>query len=326
MKLKEPIAIVMPRRSPIGKVGGQFAILEPHELLAQVLRPILADGGANVRYDDVIIGNVRNGIGNIGRVTALAAGLPVDTPAITVDRQCASSLEAVGIAAAKIGAGLAEAVVVGGVESASRCPWLYERTARPYAYQEPQPFKVRLATEEVGDPPMGETAEILADEFGIAREDMDAFSADSHSRATAALEAGAFGEEIIPIAVPGKRGASVRLDQDETIRPETTPEGLATLRPVFRKDGRVTAGNSSPLSDGAAACIVASREACEKHGWTPAVWLRGIATVALEPRRMGLGPALAMPRVLDACGHTLDDIDLVEINEAFACADPRRAT
>jgi acetyl-CoA acetyltransferase family protein len=316
MKLREPVALVHLRRTPMGKLGGQLAGLEPYELLARALAPVALATG--VRPDDVLVGNVRNSIGNIARVGALAAGLPETVPATTIDRQCASSLEAVAMAAARLNAGLGEAFLVGGVESASRCPWLLEKTVRPFAYQEPRPYRVRLATDEAGDPPMGEIAELLADEFAIDREQMDAFAVESHRRAAAAHDSGALAEEIVTLELPGRGGATTRIDRDETVRPDTSAEQLAGLRPVFRRDGRVTAGNSSPLSDGAAACVVASRAACEQHGWTPDAWLTGITTVALAPPRMGMGPALAIPRLLEACGLTLDDVDLVEINEAFA--------
>ncbi|MBD3221066.1 acetyl-CoA C-acyltransferase [bacterium] len=316
MKLREPVALVHLRRTPMGKLGGQLAALEPYELLARALAPVALATG--VRPDDVLVGNVRNSIGNIARVGALAAGLPETVPATTIDRQCASSLEAVAVAAARLNAGLGEAFLVGGVESASRCPWLFEKTTRPFAYQEPRPYRVRLATDEAGDPPMGEIAELLADEFAITREAMDAFAAESHRRAAAAHGSGALAEEIVTLELPGRKGGTTRVDRDETVRTDTSAEQLAALRPVFRRDGRVTAGNSSPLSDGAAACVVASRAACERHGWTPDAWLTGITTVALAPPRMGMGPALAIPRLLEACGLALDDVDLVEINEAFA--------
>jgi acetyl-CoA C-acetyltransferase len=291
--------------------------MEAAELLARALGAAREAGGG-LPVDDVIVGNVRNSIGNVGRIAALAAGLGVDTPAQTVDRQCASSLEALSIAAAKIGAGLARGVLVGGVESASRCPWLFEKTARPFAYGEPRPYPVRLAPEDVGDPPMGETAEILADELEIGRGEMDRFAYDSHRRATTAFESGRFAREVLPVDVPQRKGEPVHFVRDESVRPDASLEALGRLRPVFRKEGRVTAGNASPLSDGAAACVAASAEAFEAAGVQPQAWLTGVTTVALEPRRMGMGPAIAVPRLLDALGWKLSDVELFEINEAFA--------
>jgi acetyl-CoA C-acetyltransferase len=311
------VGLVGLTRTAIGKHAGQLAGLDAAELLAPALAAARGAAG-RLPVDDVIVGNVRNSIGNVGRVAALAAGLGVETPAQTVDRQCASSLEALGIAAAKIGAGLARGVLVGGVESASRCPWLFEKTGRPYAYAEPRPYPVRLAPEGIGDPPMGETAEILADELGIGRDEMDRFAFDSHRRAATAFESGRLEREVLPLDVPQRKGEPVRFARDESVRPDASLEALGRLKPVFRKDGRVTAGNASPLSDGAAACVAASEEAFEEAGVEPQAWLTGITTVALEPRRMGMGPAIAVPRLLEARGWTMSDVDLFEINEAFA--------
>ncbi len=317
MKFREAVGIAAPIRTPMGRLAGALAPVEPFQLLAHVLRAASERTGSH-RPDEVIAGNVRNSIGNIARVAALEAGLGVDVPAVTVDRQCASSLEALVSAAARIQAGMAERILVGGVESASRCPWLFEKTARPYAYFEPRPYPIHLAPESVGDPSMGETAEILSDEFGIEREAMDRFAVESHRRAAAAYDRGDFADEVVPVPVPGRKGAANQVDRDETVRPDTSFEALAGLPPAFRRDGRVTAGNSSPLSDGASACWAASPRALEADGIAPAAWLTGAVTVALEPRRMGMGPALAVPRLLREHGLTDDDIDLYEINEAFA--------
>jgi acetyl-CoA acetyltransferase family protein len=315
MRLKEPVAIIEGYRSPFGRLGGALAGYEAHELLARIFRHVADTSPGDL--DEVIVGSVRDGIGNIARVAALAAQLPVDLPAMTLDRQCASSMEALATAAAKINAGLAERILLGGVDSASRCPWLMEKTARPYDYFEPRPFKIRLATEDIGDPSMGETAEILADEFDISREEMDAFALESHRRAVAAGKRGFFQGEIVALPATGKRDAAP-VACDESVREDTSLERLAKLRPAFRRDGRVTAGNSSPLSDGAAAALVCSQEVCARVGGAPMGWLKGVATVALTPGRMGMGPALAIPKLLDACGLQKEDVDLFEINEAFA--------
>ncbi len=241
MMLREPVGIVRPRRLAVGKHAGSLSRFEPYQLLGHLFRAVIGDLDAAV-LEDVIVGNVRNSVGNIGRVSALEGGVPVGVPAMTVDRQCASGLEALVLAAAKINAGLADRVLVGGVESASRCPWFMEKTARPYAYAEPRPYTIRLSTPEIGDPTMGETAEILADEYSITREEMDAFAEESHRRAAAAVDAGAFREEIVPIELPSRKGDPEHFVVDETIRPETNREPLAKLPPVFRKNGRVTAG------------------------------------------------------------------------------------
>lgn len=315
MMLKKPVAIIDFCRSPFGRLGGALSGYEAHELLAHVFRHVTDT--LHDRLDEVIVGSVRDGIGNIARVAALAAHLPVDLPAMTLDRQCASSLEALATAAAKINAGLANWILLGGVDSASRCPWLMEKTARPYDYFEPRPFKIRLATEETGDPPMGETAEILAEMYDISREEMDGFALESHRRAVAAKKRDFFAGEIVVPPPIGKRD-TVSIAFDESVREDTSLERLSKLRPAFRRDGRVTAGNSSPLSDGAAAALVCSQEVCSSTVGVPSAWLKGMATVALKPIHMGMGPALAIPKLLDACGLQIADIDLFEINEAFA--------
>lgn len=306
MKFAEPIAICGLVRTPIGRLGGILAAREAFDLQSESMRTTVTRVGVDV--DEVIVGNVRNSVGNIARVAALEAGLPEDVPAMTVDRQCASSMEALVLGAQRIAVGGARAVLVGGVESASRSPWLFEKTPRAYSYFEPRPYKIRMAHEACGDPPMGETAEILADEFMITREEMDAFALRSHELAIAARERGETAAEI----VPGEQPA------DECPRADTTLEKLAKLKPAFRKDGRVTAGNSSPLNDGAASAIVMSRAVAEREGVRPDAYLLGAATVGLDPRRMGLGPALVIPQLLAEHGLSVKDVDLFEINEAFA--------
>jgi len=306
MKFSEPIAIAGLVRTPIGRLGGIMAHREAFDLQAEAMRATLAR--VPMAPDEVVVGNVRNSVGNIARVAALEAGVAEDVPAMTVDRQCASSMECLAIAGQRIALGAARGILVGGVESASRSPWLFEKTARPYSYMEPRPYKVRMAHEASGDPSMGETAEILADEFGISRGAMDAFALESHQRALAARERGETAGEIVPGDQP----------EDECPRADTSAEKLGKLKPVFRKDGRVTAGNSSPLNDAAAAAMVLSRSAAQEHGITPDAWMFGTTVVGLDPRRMGLGPALAIPRLLQEFGLGIKDVDLFEINEAFA--------
>lgn len=315
MRLQQPIAIVHPRRSPFGQLGGILSGYEAHELLAAIFRKLMEQ--INDPLDEVIVGSVRNSLGNIARVAALEARIPQEIPAMTLDRQCASSMEALATAAAKINAGMAQQVLVGGIDSASRCPWFMEKTARPYAFFEPRPFKIRMSSEEAGDPSMGETAEILADAYAITREAMDLFALQSHQRAVAACERGFFKDEIIPLPAFGK-GAAVDLEHDETVRADSSLEMLAKLRPVFRKQGRVTAGNASPLTDGAAAALACSPSVCTQNNYQPAGWLQGVTTVALDPKHMGMGPALAIAKLFKVCAVQAADIDLYEINEAFA--------
>jgi len=317
MMLREPVGIVHPRRLAVGRHAGVLAEFEPYQLLGHLFREMVNETD-RTSLGDVVVGNVRNSVGNIARVAALDAGIPVEVPAMTVDRQCASGLEALVLAASKINASLADTVLVGGVESASRCPWFMEKTTRPYAYAEPRPYPIRLSTPEIGDPPMGETAEILADTYSIPREEMDAFAAESQRRAAAAAEMGTFDEEIVPIEIPRRKGSPLVHTTDETIRPGTEAASLAKLPPVFRKDGRVTAGNSSPLTDGAAACFAVSQETLDEEEIVPTAWLTGVSVIGLDPSTMGLGPVGAIRNLLDSAGLRTDEIDLFEINEAFA--------
>jgi acetyl-CoA C-acetyltransferase len=314
MRFQSPIGVVEPVRTPTGKLAGNLAGWEPYELLGHLFEHVAARTTA--QFDEVIAGSVRCGIGNVARVAALQAKIAVSVPAMTVDRQCASSLEALVLSAAKIQAGLAQRVLVGGVESATRGPWFLEKTARPFAYAEPRPYRIHLSTEALGDPSMGETAELLADEFGISREQMDSFALESHRRAARAHELGEFQAELVPMPPRGRQRQPT--SHDETVRGDTTVAQLARLAPAFRANGRVTAGNASPLSDGASACYAASLDALEQDGLEPDVLLLAVSTVALEPPRMGMGPALAIPRLLESTGLKPADIDLFEINEAFA--------
>ncbi len=353
MKLQQPVAIVSPVRTPIGKLGGMLARVEPYLLLAsafrgtifrcyeqsqkfrEVLKKELSESDEDaiekrlgtqervalkgiLQADEVVVGNVRNSIGNIARVAALEAGLSEEIPAATIDRQCASSMECLAIAAAKINAGLANKILVGGVESASQAPWLYQKTSRPYGYFEPKPFTIRMSSPHVGDPTMGETAETVADEYNVTREEMDAFALESHRKAAAAREGRQFAAELWTLLNDGS-GQAIPIDAlDECVRPDTSLEKLGRLPAVFRKDGRVTAGNSSPLNDAAASCFVMSAEEVEREGLQVDAWIRGVGAVGLDPNRMGLGPAIAIPRLLHDCGLGMKDIDLFEVNEAFA--------
>ncbi|MEQ8818703.1 MAG: thiolase family protein [Sumerlaeia bacterium] len=271
--------------------------------------------------EEIIAGSVRNGTGNIARVAGLAAGFPQDVPAMTIDRQCASSMEALATACAKLNSGMAERILVGGVESSSRAPWLYDRTARPYAYAAPAPHRIRMAPDDEHDLPMGETAEILADEYGIRRQEMDAYAVKSHTRAAEvalAVWQKEYGDTYRWLFEEEKDIQTLDIPKDECIRPDTTVAKLSKLRPAFRPDGTVTAGNSSPLNDGAASCYALSREFASKQNLVVDAWVTGVATVALDPRRMGMGPAYAIPKLLKEHGLQMDDIDLFEINEAFA--------
>lgn len=313
----QKVGIVSAKRTPFGKLGGALSSIEAYDLLARAFIATLdASGHADLiksKTDHVYGGSVRNSIGNVTRVAALAAGIPEVVPAATLDRQCASSLDALQVASALIQSEQADCILTGGVESASQCPWLFERPTRAYAYGEPQPYTIRFSTPEIGDPPMGETAELVADDHNITREDMDAFTLNSHQKAAA----GDFSDEIIPITIANRK-QTITVDTDESVRGDGSLEALAKLKPVFRKDGRVTPGNASPLSDGAAACLVAGEQFIQTHKLPTLAWIKDFCTVGLDPTRMGLGPAYAIPKLLEKANLKLDDIDLFEVNEAFA--------
>ena len=316
--------IVAVSRTAVGKaLRGSTKNARSDDMAATVITDLLAktEGMLDpVEIDDVIMGCAMpegsQGM-NFARVIALRAGLPVDTPGQTVNRFCSSGLQTIALAANSIIADQADVVIAGGAESMSSVPMTGHHLS-------PNPFMAE------NDPnvymSMGLTAERVVNEFGINREDMDRFAYDSHRKAAAATDAGVFAEEIVPFEweeiVVGDDGMpaakSKILDYDEHLRRETTLEALAGLKPVFKPDGSVTAGNSSPLSDGAAAVVVMDREKAERLGLTPLARFVGFSVVGVRPEIMGVGPIRAIPKVLERCGMTLDDIDVIELNEAFA--------
>ncbi len=318
-------------RTPIGSFGGSLASVRPDDMAALVLRRLLErqpsiDPG---RIDDVILG-CANQAGednrNVARMASLLAGLPVDVPGITVHRLCASGMSAIGFAAGEIAAGNGDLYLAGGVESMTRAPYAMSKAATPWA-RDGQLFDTSIGwrfinarmRELYGVDSMGETAENVARERAVAREDQDRFAVASQRKAAAARASGRLDVEITPVTIPGSRkGTTVEFAQDEFIRSETTPEGLARLRPAFRPDGSVTAGNSSGINDGASAVLVASRRAIEEFGLP--VLARVVASVAVgvEPRLMGMGPVPATRRALARAGWSLSAVDVIELNEAFA--------
>jgi len=339
MIFEKPIAIYGGQRTAVGKLAGMHARVEPHTLLASSITgtlikaedPSNGDGAKleeirksvaakkdKLEFDDVIIGNVRNSVGNIARVAALEAGIPESVPAITIDRQCASSMEALQIAGCKLLSGGAKSIIIGGVESASQAPWMYAKTSRPFSYFEPQPFKIRISSEKVGDPPMGETAEIVSEEFYITRAAMDEFTLSSHQKAAKAQNDNFFGGEIFPYFGTLEDELQEAPEADECVRADSTLEQLAKLRPVFRKDGKITAGNASPLNDAAISAIACRQDDLPENQKGHEIMIKSIVTVGLDPNRMGLGPALAIPEILNENELDLNSIDLIEINEAFA--------
>ncbi|MDX3235424.1 thiolase family protein [Streptomyces sp. ME03-5709C] len=310
-------------RSPQGRYGGALATVRPDDLAALAVGEAVRRAGMPAAAVDEVILGAANQAGednrDVARMAVLLAGLPHTVPGHTVNRLCASGLTAVASAAQAIRSGEADLVVAGGVESMTRAPWVMAKPGTPWA----KPGEVhdtslgwRFTNPRFGAMEtlsMGETAEEVAALDGITRADSDAFALRSHRRAVAAQEAGRFDREIVPVAV--KDGEVTR---DEGPRPSTTLEKLGTLRTIFRKDGVVTAGSSSPLSDGAAALVVAGRAAVERYGLTPRARIVTAATAGVEPHLMGLGPVPATEKALERAGWQTDDLDAVELNEAFA--------
>ena len=324
------VYIVDPIRTPVGKYGGVLSQVRPDDMAGHIIRALVERTGIPTdAIDDVIMG-CANQAGednrNVARMAALLAGLPYSVPAVTVNRLCASSLEAVIQGMRAIRAGEGDLIVAGGVESMTRAPYSIPKstggisfgnitaydTALGWRY--PNPKIEAIMPLEV----MGETAENVAEQYKVSREDQDAFALRSHKRAVEAQAAGYFADEIVGVLVPAKKGESILVDKDEQPRPDTTLEKLSTLKPAFRKGGSVTAGNSSSLNDGAAAMILASEAAVKEHQLKPLARILSSGAVGVDPRIMGIGPVGAIRMACDRAGISVSDLDLVEINEAFA--------
>ncbi|MFN0098625.1 MAG: 3-oxoadipyl-CoA thiolase [Gemmatimonadaceae bacterium] len=319
-------------RTPIGNLGGALASVRADDLAAYAIRALLArhDGLFHAAIADVILG-CANQAGednrNVARMALLLAGLPVAVPGETVNRLCASGLSAVAGAARAIKSGEGDLYVAGGVESMTRAPYVLSKGATPFA-RDMQLFDSSLGwrfvnpamKEAHGTDSMGETAENVATQYHVSREDQDRFALRSQQKAAAARTAGRFAEEIVALEIPQKKGAAVKVEQDEFLRPDTTLETLAKLKPAFRHDGQgtVTAGNSSGLNDGAAALLLASEAGVAAHDLTPVARVVASAAAGVAPRVMGIGPVPATRLALQRAGITLDQLDVIELNEAFA--------
>ena len=317
------------RRSAIGRFGGALAQTRPDDLLAQVIRATMADvpGLDPAAIDDVIMG-CANQAGednrNVARMAALLARLPESVAGVTINRLCGSGLDAVAMAARAIKAGDADVILAGGVESMTRAPMVmpkadtaFSRKAEIYDTTIGWRFVNQNMKARFGIDSMPETAENVAEDFDISRHDQDTFAHRSQSRAASAIASGRFTHEIAPISLPQRRGDPIIFDTDE--HPRATPlEKLATLATPFRENGSVTAGNASGVNDGAAALIIASEVAVAKYGLTPLVRISGTAVAGVAPRIMGIGPAPATQKLLTRLGLKMSDIDVIELNEAFA--------
>ena len=317
-------------RTPIGRYGGSLAAVRPDDLAALVLRAIVERTGLDPgAVEDVILG-CANQAGednrNVARMALLLAGFPVEVGGLTVNRLCGSGLQATNSAAHAIAVGDGDVFVAGGVESMSRAPYVmlkaesaFERGTREVAdstlgWRFVNP-RLDAAYPTIS---LGETAECVADEWSVSRERQDAFALESQRRAVAAIEGGRFDGQLVPVEIPQRRGDPVVVTRDEHPRPETTAEALARLRPAFREGGSVTAGNASGINDGAAAILLVEAERGRALGLRPMARVLATAVAGVDPRVMGIGPVPAIRKALDRAGLGIADLDLVELNEAFA--------
>jgi 3-oxoadipyl-CoA thiolase len=322
--------IVSAVRTPIGRYGGALRSVRPDDLAATVIAAAVERAGIDpALIDDVILGNA-NGAGeenrNVARMAALLAGLPVEVAGQTVNRLCGSGLQAINSAAHAIMAGDGDVFVAGGVESMTRAPWVmlkpesgYERgehtlvdTTLGWRFTNP-----RLAARH-HPYSMGETGENVAERYAVSRQDQDAFALRSQQLAAAAISAGRFDDQLVPVSVPGPKGAVTVVDRDEHPRADTTAEALAKLRPAFAEGGSVTAGNSSGINDGASALVLVEGTRANELGLRPLARIISSAVAGVDPALMGIGPVPAMRKALDRAGLSVADLDLVELNEAFA--------
>jgi 3-oxoadipyl-CoA thiolase len=317
-------------RTPVGSYRGALSGVRPDDMAAHTISAVVERTGVDPeRITDVYLGAAnQSGEDNrdVARMAALLAGLPHSVPGATVNRLCASGLEAINCAARAVKLGEGDFYLAGGVESMSRAPWVVGKPERGLP-RGPQTMhdttlgwrfvNPRMAGLGVSTESMGETGENVAERYGVSREDQDAFGLRSHKRAVAATEAGIFAEEIVPIEAPQGREA-VTVEADEGPRADASLEKMAKLKPAFREGGTVTAGNASTLNDGAACTLVASEAGAKELGAEPLARVVAFGVAGVDPAYMGIGPAVAVPRALEAVGLTLDEIDLIEINEAFA--------
>lgn len=310
--------IVSAVRTPIGKYAGALSSVEGYQLGGIAVKEAVKRAGINPsEIVEVYMGNAEGAPGNLGRVVALEADLPDTVPGIQLDRQCASGLETICMAAAMIESGHGDIYVAGGAESMSNNPYFMSKTKRPQSYQYPTFNYVMMSPPKVGNPDMGITAENVLKQHPVSREKMDQFAYESHQKAVKAIENGVFKEQIVPVTIKS-RGKETIVATDEGPRKETSLEQLAGLKPVFIKDGSVTAGNSCPMNDGAAAVVMMSREKADELGLKPLLKVKSFASVGIDPHVMGFGPIGAVRKLLDKTGVTLDEVELIEINEAFA--------
>ena len=328
--MSKEVYIVDGVRTPIGNFGGTLSKVRPDDLAALVIKTVVErNPQINPSEIEEVVFGCANQAGednrNVARMASLLAGLPTEVSAETVNILCASGMAATINAARAIKDGAGDIYISGGVENMTRGPWVISKASTPFG-RDAQMFDssfgwrfINPKLDEVyGTDSMGMTAENLVEKYGIEREAQDAFSAWSQDKTAKAMASGRLAEEIVPVMIPQKRKDPIQFNQDEFARPSTTIETLAGLRPAFKKDGSVTAGNASGLNDGAAALLIASGEAVKKNGLKPLARIVGAAVAGVEPRIMGIGPVNAIKKVLERTGLTLDQMDILELNEAFA--------
>jgi 3-oxoadipyl-CoA thiolase len=326
-----PDAVILDAlRTPIGRYGGVLAPVRPDDLAARALAAAVERSGLDPSTVDEVYMGCTNQAGednrNIARMASLIAGLPQEVPGVTVNRLCASGLEAVVQGARQVRLGEADLVLAGGVESMSRAPFAMLKPERGFPRGNPELVDTTIGwrfvnpslAENHSTESMGETAENVAERYGVSREDQDAFAFESHRRAIAAAEAGRFDDEIVTVDVAQPKGDPVTIHADEGPRPDTSLERLAALRPLFREGGTVTAGNASQINDGAACVVVASDEHARELGREPLARIVSSACAGVDPAVMGIGPVPSTRKALERAGLEPEDIDLVELNEAFA--------
>lgn len=318
------VVIVSAVRTAIGSFNGSLKNVSAPELGAIAIKGALEKAGVKPeQVDEVILGNVlQAGLGqNPARQAAIKAGLPVSVSAMTINKVCGSGLKAVHLAAQAIIAGDADIVVAGGMENMSQAPYLLNNAREGFRMGDQKLIDSMISDGlwcAFNDYHMGITAENLCDQYGITREEQDRFSAWSQEKAVKAIEAGTFREEIVPVVIPQRKGEPVVFDTDEYPKKGTTAEKLANLRPAFKKDGSVTAGNASGINDGAAILVVMSKQKAEELNLTPLVTIKGNASAGVDPSIMGIGPVHAVKKALEKASLSMEDLQLIEANEAFA--------
>lgn len=318
--MKEAV-IVSAVRTPVGRYGGVLSSVDPLELGTLVVKENIKRTNLDTGLiDEVIFSNLMAyDTNNMAKVISLNSDIPIEVPAMTIDRQCGSSIDAIAIGAMKIQLGQAKVIIAGGVESDSRRPYIMKKMEKGFKFPTPEFVKdLRFSPEHIGNTNMGITAENLAEKYNISREEADAFSINSHKKAANAIDKGYFDEQIVSVEIKDRKGNITIVNKDESVRPDTTMEDMAALRPAFLKDGQVTAGNSSPMSDGAGALILMERELAESLG-LEILGRYVISTgVGVDPNVMGIGAAESIKKLVKDKDLNLDTIDLIEMNEAFA--------